>query len=1194
MVSPLEWVLRSSERKLIKNLNSYVSAVNLLEDDFRDLSDSELKNKTVVFKERLANGENIDQLIPEAFATVREASDRVLGKRHYDVQVMGATALHLGNIAEIATGEGKSLSVNTKMITHDGIKKAGDIKIGDYLYDRKGLMTKVTGVYPQGLLKTFKVILEDGRTILCNDEHLWNIYHNNSETQETVTTQSIIEKLKNGEKIALPVNYAVRHDKVQYYYHPYLVGALLSKVFHKKETGYSFKNLNLSVIDKVKGNVQDNMLVQYHDENENDSVVKNAVDSDSDRFIPVNYKYGDVSQRFLLLLGLFDNFSEIPDRTITVYSEKLYYDIKEVFYSLGLSVHGNMVKGGYSLSVDFDFPAVSQVMSWEQSDIDTFLIKHHQGFVNVVNVVELEDKVEQVCFSVDNDEKLFLAGDYVVTHNTLVATMPAYLNALTGKGVHVVTVNDYLAEYQAELMGRIYHYLGLSSGVILTQHSPQERKMHYNADITYGTNNEFGFDFLRDNMVQDISQKVQRGHHYAIVDEVDSILIDEARTPLIISAPAHGEASSWYNIMANIVKNLKPGVDYEFDEKQKTVGILESGIDIVEDSLGIDNLYSNENAHLVSFVNNALKARQLFEKDKEYVVENGKVQIVDEHTGRILDGRRYNDGLHQAIEAKENVKVEPENKTMATITLQNYFRMYEKLSGMTGTAESEAAELMSTYNLNVVSIPTNKGVHRIDKTDLIYKNEIIKFNAVAQDIKNRVEKGQPVLVGTTSVEKSEYLSKLLSNLGIKHDVLNAKNHAKEAHIIAKAGLKNSVTVATNMAGRGTDILLGGNPEFEAVEHMKTLGLDADSNEDEYNEKWAEVLEEFENKAKIRAEEIKELGGLYVLGTERHESRRIDNQLRGRAGRQGDPGESRFYLSLTDDLMRLFNSQGAMRLMDNAPDDTAIDSKIVSKVVQSAQAQVEGRNAEQRKNILKYDDVLSRQREVFYKDRDKVLSEIDTEEYVKKYINEIIISIIEAVIGKNHSEDWDWDKLIKELRKIYPVSIKKEDFIEEFGNINNIPLNKAIEEFILDAQLQYQDREDSVGADTMRTIERRMFLRVMDNYWPDHLYEMEYLKEGIGLRALAQKDPLVEYQKEGSLLFISLMEAMREEIISKLFYVDLSKERVNPIIGAHINQALPDGLKAIIAKTSNKEEKVENLDTKNIDIIKENINESETK
>ena len=833
MASFLEKILRTGDKRVLRQLEAYTKAVNSLEDSFASMTDEELRAETDKFRERVKDGESLDILLPEAFAVVREASKRTLGKRHYDVQVMGGAALHLGNIAEMKTGEGK----------------------------------------------------------------------------------------------------------------------------------------------------------------------------------------------------------------------------------------------------------------------------------------------------------------------TLVATLPAYLNALSGKGVHIVTVNDYLAEYQANLMGRVFRFLGMECGVILSSMEPDERRKQYAADITYGTNNEFGFDYLRDNMAWTVEEQVQRGHNFAIIDEVDSILIDEARTPLIISGPAAGEANRWYAEFARIAATmLKRDEDYEVDEKKRTVGILESGIDKVEDHLGVKNLYESKNTPLIGFLNNAIKAKELFTNNKDYVVIDGEVLIVDEHTGRILPGRRYNDGIHQAIEAKEGVEIKPENQTMATVTLQNYFRMYDKLSGMTGTAETEAAEFMNTYKLGVVPIPTNKGVQRIDNPDKVYRDEIAKFKAVVKDIKERHEKGQPILVGTASVENSEYLSRQLAKAGVRHEVLNAKNNEREAAIVAQAGRKGAVTVATNMAGRGTDIMLGGNPEFEAVEKMRELGLDPNTNSEAYEARWPEILKVCEEVAAEEHEEVTELGGLYVLGTERHESRRIDNQLRGRSGRQGDPGESRFYLSLTDELMRLFNTGMATRLMAAAPEDSALDSKIVSRAIATAQANVEGRNAEQRKNVLKYDDVLNRQREAIYKDRGRILHGDDLKEQISGFVDEVLTSIIDARVSEGHAEDWDFDDLWSALKQVYPISITVDDLAEDAGDRTKITRDQIVKEVLADAHIVYDEREESVGEESMREIERRVMLSVIGQRWPEHLYEMEYLKEGIGLRAMAQRDPLVEYQREGYDMYQSMLDAVREETVTYLYNLDLSKQR----------------------------------------------------
>jgi preprotein translocase subunit SecA len=856
MPTLLEKVLKTGEKKILKKLRGYADAVNLLEDEFKQLSDAELRQETERFKERVADGESLDSLLPESFAAVREAAGRTLGQRHYDVQIMGGAALHLGNIAEMGTGEGK----------------------------------------------------------------------------------------------------------------------------------------------------------------------------------------------------------------------------------------------------------------------------------------------------------------------TLVATAPAYLNALTGQGVHVVTVNDYLAKYQAELMGRVYRFLGLTTGVIVNNLKSAQRREAYAADITYGTNNEFGFDFLRDNMAQSLDDLVQRGHHYAIIDEIDSILIDEARTPLIISGAASGDISRWYTDFAKLVQTLAKDEDYEVDEKKRTVGVLESGIDKVEDYLGIENLYETQNTTLIQYLNNAIRAKELYKRDTDYVVVDNEVHIVDEHTGRILKGRRYNEGLHQAIEAKESVRIKPENQTRATVTLQNYFRQYHKISGMTGTAETEAAEFMSTYKLGVVPIPPNRPRQRTDHNDVVYRNELVKFDAVVTDIAERNRKGQPILVGTESVEKSEYLSKLLAKQGIRHEVLNAKNHEREAAIVAQAGHKGAVTVATNMAGRGTDIMLGGNAEFKAVREMEKLGLDPEEDAEEYEAKWNAVFGRAKAETEAEAEEVRASGGLYVLGTERHQSRRIDNQLRGRSGRQGDPGESRFYISLTDNLMRLFNQQAAQRLMQSSvlEDDVPVEHKMVSGAIASAQQQREAQNTEQRKNVLKYDDVMNRQREAIYSDRRRILEGDDVHEKVQHFLEDAVALIIEEKTIASSSEDWDLEGLWEDLRDLYPISLEIADLIEEAGGIDQLSAKMLKREITSDAKIAYERKEAEVGAEPLRQLERRVLLSVIDQKWQDHLYEMDYLKSGIGLRSMAQRDPLVEYQREGYLLFHAMAEGIREESVRKLFQAEI--KAVTPKSAAPNLPGVKDGRAAAAGKS----------------------------
>ncbi|MFL5913128.1 MAG: preprotein translocase subunit SecA [Gaiellaceae bacterium] len=723
---------------------------------------------------------------------------------------------------------------------------------------------------------------------------------------------------------------------------------------------------------------------------------------------------------------------------------------------------------------------------------------------------------------------------------TLVSTLPTYLNALPGKGVHVVTTNDYLARRDAEWMGRVHRFLGLKVDVILSQMPPAERRRAYAADITYGTNNEFGFDYLRDNMAWSRDELVQRGHNFAVVDEADSILIDEARTPLIISGPAE-QSARWYQEFARLSPLLKKDVDYEVEEGKRTVAITEAGVEKVEDQLGIDNLYEAVNTPLVGYLNNALKAKELYKRDRDYIVTNGEVLIVDEFTGRVLHGRRYNEGMHQAIEAKEGVAIKDENQTLATITLQNYFRLYHKLAGMTGTSQTEASELHQIYKLGVVSIPTNRPMIRADEADVVYKTEAAKFAAVVEDIGERVESGQPVLVGTASVEKSELLSSMLLRKAIPHEVLNAKYHEKEAMIVALAGRSGAVTVATNMAGRGTDIVLGGNPEFIADMQLRDRGLSPTETPEEYEAAWEATVEGAKTQVAKEHDEVVEAGGLYVLGTERHEARRIDNQLRGRSGRQGDPGESRFYLSLGDDLMKRFNAAAVEAIMNrlNMPEDEPIESKMVSRAIKSAQTQVEQQNFEIRKNVLKYDEVLNRQRTVIYDERRRVLDGADLQDQVQHMITDVVTSYVEGATAEGYPEDWDLDQLWTALRSLYPISVTVDDVIAEAGGDRSGLSAELLTQLLVDdAQAAYEAREEELGPEVVRELERRVVLQVLDRKWREHLYEMDYLQEGIGLRAMAQRDPLVEYQREGFDRFSAMLDAIKEESVGFLFNVEV--------------------------------------------------------
>ena len=748
---------------------------------------------------------------------------------------------------------------------------------------------------------------------------------------------------------------------------------------------------------------------------------------------------------------------------------------------------------------------------------------------------------------------------------TLVATLPSYLNGLGRKGVHLVTVNDYLARRDAEWMGRIHKWLGLDVGLIIPgfKAQPHEKRGNYAADITYGTNNEFGFDYLRDNMAPRLDAKVQRGHNFCIVDEVDSILIDEARTPLIISGRV-GDAAKLYYRFASIIRSLQRDVDYEVEEDKRVVVPTEDGIERVEAALDVDNLYDDVSANLVHQFTVALKAKELYKRDKDYIVQGGEVKIVDEFTGRILEGRRWSEGIHQAVEAKEGVKIKEENQTLATITLQNYFRMYDKLAGMTGTAATEAAELMNTYGLGVVPVPTNRPLVRMDQADLIYKGELGKFAAVIDEIEEHHATGQPILVGTVSVEKSELLSRMLKQRGIEHEVLNAKQHTREAEVVAQAGRLGGVTVATNMAGRGVDILLGGNPELMARHEVQKEGFSPDLMVDDFTlpRPLSEMPEEFqEDRAKAFArydehlavfkqqcsaegDQVRELGGLFVIGSERHDSRRIDNQLRGRSGRQGDPGESRFFLSLDDELMRLFATGALQWAMGRFDEDEAIEAKMVTKAIERAQTTVETKNAEIRKNVLKYDEVMNEQRKVIYMRRDQILEGEDLKSAASEYLADAVDALIESHCASVATDEWDLDGLAKELTLFWPTTLTAD----ALGSVNNT--DEMYDVIMAEATNHYEQREVEMGEEVMREVERQVMLRIIDQRWREHLEEMDYLKEGINLRAMGQKDPLVEWQREGYEMFGGMMKGIAQDFVRYVMHVQVvEKEQGAPTLGA---------------------------------------------
>jgi len=715
---------------------------------------------------------------------------------------------------------------------------------------------------------------------------------------------------------------------------------------------------------------------------------------------------------------------------------------------------------------------------------------------------------------------------------TLVSTLPVYLNALAGDGVHVVTVNDYLAARDAEWMGGVHRFLGLSVGLVQAGMTPAQRRPAYEADITYGTNNELGFDYLRDNMAMRAADMVQRGHAFALVDEVDSILIDEARTPLIISGRA-ADTAKWYREFARIAERLRPDEHYTVDEGKRQVLVTEEGVARVEEIVGVENLYDHAAVDFVHHLETSLKAKTLYHRDVDYLLDGGEVKIVDEFTGRVLEGRRYSEGLHQAIEAKEGVTIKEENQTLATITLQNYFRLYSKLAGMTGTAMTEAPELAQIYGLEVLPIPTNVPVARADQADLVYKTEAAKFAAVVSEVAGRHAAGQPVLIGTVSIEKSERVSAALSREGIPHQVLNAKHHAREAEIIAQAGRPGTVTVATNMAGRGVDIMLGGNAEALAKLELVRDGLDpADP---EYPAKLADLEARFAAEVEPAREKVRAAGGLFVVGTERHESRRIDNQLRGRSGRQGDPGESRFYLSLDDDLMRRFQGDRVAAIMDrlSIEEDVPIESGMVSKAIERAQRQVESQNFEIRKNVLKYDEVMNRQRETIYEWRSGILGGEGSDELARDWIARVVEAVVTGVLDADvPPSQWDWEELNAELDNYFPADLSRE----RFGG--RVAVSEVVDLAVADAQEAYSGREAELGPDVLRQVERSVMLSIIDNKWREHLADMDYLRAGIGLRAMGQRDPLVEYQREAYDMFTDMIDTIRRDAVRYLFHVEL--------------------------------------------------------
>ena len=1081
------------------NFNKQLKQIEGFRNTMQRLTDKELKQKTEEFKERLKNGETLDKLLPEAFAAVREATARALHTEHYPVQLMGGIALHNGNIAELKTGEGKEIDVNTPIPTPVGWKKAGNIQIGDVVFDRYGKPTVITGVYPQGIKQVYELELMDKRVIRCGAEHQWGVYTDyTTDKMTTMTTEQIYGQEEY--KYFLPLNECVEYPEKTLPLDPYILGAFLSNGCKNNSgsfclTGdmeYVKRIANMLQADHIKLNdtaygwefyKADGSLIKIN-EFDDDLLKLIAETYPFERYIPAEYKTASEKQRWALIHGIFN--SDVLQFTTS--SSRLKDDLVEVIHSLG-----------YICSW------ISETKALGNRKYETFVVSpvipDDRLRIAIKQVRKTDEFVEQVCFTVDNDEHLFLVGNYVVTHNTQTCFLPSYLNALEGKGVHVVTVNDYLAGRDAATCRRVMGMLGISVGCVLANMEPEERRKEYACDITYITNSEAGFDYLRDNMVTDMSQKVQRGLNYAIIDEVDSILIDEARTPLIISGQGP-TPSSFYQQCDAIAKRLKKGEkldkdrweetnetgDYFVDEKEKTAALTERGVKKVEKFFKIDNYSDSENSEIQHGMMMALKANAIMEKNKDYVVHDDKVDIVDEFTGRILDGRRYSDGLHQAIEAKENVTIQSENMTIATITYQHYFNKYKKKAGMTGTAATEKNEFKDIYHMKVVEIPTNRPVIREDEQDRVYASKREKYHEVLEEIMRAHGKKQPVLVGTTTVETSELLSKMLKNRGVEHQVLNAKQHAREAEIVAHAGEAGTITIATNMAGRGTDI----KPDEEALK----------------------------------------AGGLLVIGTERHEARRIDNQLRGRSGRQGDPGRSVFFLSMEDDLMRKYGNEKVLNAVKEMlhEENQLIQSKTLTKAISNAQKRIEGQHYNTRKALLDYDDVNNEQREMIYAERDKILSGEDIDETIIRMAKQIADDI-----SRDYAED-QFLFFCKSLLAIEPT----EDTDLSAAEKKKKYLYDKIEKDFANVKAQFMMPEQ------FEAYANAVFLKVLDKKWMQHIDDLAHLREGINLKSYGQKDPRVEYKIAAYEMFEEMLRSVRATVVSIIFSTRISLQAINPM------------------------------------------------
>ena len=1206
----------------VKRYRKVVDKINKMEPWYERMTEEELVSASNELRKK-ARGENSDDayIVENAFALLREnIKRRSGGKRAYDVQLIGALALYEGRIAELKTGEGKAQTVDTKIPTPEGWKLAGDIKIGDLVFDAAGHPTRILGVFPQGKRDVYRVTLSDGRSVEVADDHLWEALDNYAKKTgyTTYTTECMLNKGltrpsqgKNPYRWFIPMNSAAVYPEKKYFMAPYAMGAFLGDGCRSVTKALVLSSEDAEIPNRV-AELLSCEVVKNHENNhswtfmiETDSAhqmgtrfyhgtVLHSYEVDSryedllsncyahEKYIPEEYKLGSIEQRWELVRGLMDtdgniygvSSNENPNcgrfaMQFSTTSPKLRDDFMEVLYSLGVSCtwsYGKRVGAGaathdqFVVHINVDNDMKSKFFSLRRKKELACKApqaghkRHDYTRVAISNIEKLDEQKDMVCFYVDNPRHLYLCSDYIVTHNTIVSHFPTFVKSLYGKQSHVITVNEYLtlrdAEEALELMGN----LGVTVGRIYNQQLASEKKKAYLADIVYGTPAEFGFDYLRDNMVASYDDKVQKRHDYVLIDEVDSVLIDEARTPLIISGEGT-TSSNTYSKFAKAVRNLVQDEDYKMEEDKKQIAATENGLIKIEQRLGF-KIYDDMSGTMANHLMQALKAEYLWHRDKDYIVADNEVKIVDENTGRIMEGRRWSEGLHQAIEAKEGVKIQDENKTLATITLQNYFRIYEQICGMTGTALTESAEFREVYGIETVSVPTNRPVIREDETDVIYATEQAKYDAVVDEIERAHANGQPCLVGTISVENSEKLSRLLTKRGLKHTVLNAKYHAKEAEIVAQAGRLGAITIATNMAGRGTDIILGGNVSglakgfAEEAAHQRVAGIKA------YKRVPGDELPTPEEKEAARAKaqaiyddehpKVIEAGGLYVIGSERHNARRIDNQLRGRSGRQGDPGRSRFFISLEDDLMKLFGDNieriKNMLMQGDYDPSIPIDMPMVSKAIESAQHKIEKINYEQRKHTLEYDDVINKQRSLIYRERDSIMLGED----LSAKRDDVIDDEIEMAFEENQvysASDWskvDWRGLAtwyQELTGKDSHSVIGRDMYQ-----NHADMKAALVENLTGIYESKRSviRDNVENADeAFQDLQGRVMLFVIDNAWQGHLTSMDYLRAGIGLRGVGQRDPLVEYKQEAFRAFQMLVDQMYHEYLTALFHLSVT-------------------------------------------------------